>query len=118
MKIGTFSVLTYASLFAVINANNDEGTADNLLRGSVNIDRNLVYVQKGFNNMRCQKPKAEIQVCFKADDWPHENTLRIQNQHGIEGFAMGPFEVEKKKHCEIVACCPGVVRYNTQYNVY
>ena len=112
MKIGTLSFLAILPLFAVAKANVKDEAKKNLLRGAANIDRNLVYVQKGFNSMRCQKTKVEIQVCYKADDWPRENTLRIQNRRGIEGFVMGPFEVERKQHCEIVACCPGEVRYN------
>lgn len=112
MKISLLRTLAVITSFAVAEANVGDDKSSHLLRGSASTDRNLLYVQKEFNNMRCTKTKIDIQVCFKTDDWPYENTLRIQNRRGVEGFAMGSFQVKREMHCEVVACCPGEVRYH------
>ena len=63
-----------------------------------------------FNRIDCNKKMVDVEVCFKTDDYPHENIVWIEDEDGEVGFEMGPFSRKDQMYCEDEQFCPGKVR--------
>lgn len=113
MKISTVVAFILTALLSVTDAELDDGSMSsewNLLRGSEIVKRELLSVRKFRPSLYCSKEKKKIRICFRTDDYPNENTVRIiRNERGTEGFKMEDFGEKKKRYCEDDLLCPGGV---------
>lgn len=113
MKISTFATLVLTALLSITDAELDDGSLSlerNLLRGAEINARELVSVRKFRSSLYCSKEKKNVRICFRTDEYPSENTVRIiRNERDIEGFKMENFGEKKKRYCEDDLLCPGWV---------
>ena len=123
MKISIVLTLVLTALLSITDAELDDGSLSlerNLLRGAeINDERELVSVRKFRTSLYCSKEKKKIQICFKTDDYPEENTVRIiRNERGTEGFKMENFGQKQKRYCEDDLLCPGGVSAIEMFALY
>lgn len=113
MKISSVATLVLTALLSITDAELDDGSLSSerhLLRGAEINERGLLSVRKFRTSLYCSKEKKKIRICFRTDEYPSENTVRIiRNERGIEGFKMEGFGEKRKRYCEDDLLCPGEV---------
>ena len=122
MKINNASTLALAALLAVSEAAGDPANTPNL-RGEVIISENEDLLDASnirareliepenfhafVNLIDCRKEMVDVEICFKTDLDPHENTVWIEDEDGEVVFEMGPFARSTSMYCREEQFCPG-----------
>ena len=133
MKINNASIVALAALLAVSMAAEDPTDTPNLRRevtsespdssdDTLNETKDAedtpsahgrklnVPLRLHFNRIDCNKKMVDVEVCFKTDDYPHENIVWIEDEDGEVGLEMSGFARKGQMYCEEDQFCPGKVR--------